>query len=50
MPNADFVVPVEIDGQVHQVGWTDILFLVPTFASSSVLSAKEIKERLGGIR
>jgi hypothetical protein len=56
VPNADFVVPVEIDGQVHQVGGKDILcfllVLTSAFSSSasSSLSGKQINEKLGGIQ
>ncbi len=27
VPNADFIVPVEIDGQVHQVSYVSIFFI-----------------------
>jgi hypothetical protein len=46
VPNADFVVPVEIDGQVHQVGRKDILF----FSSNDIRPLFLIREEgLGGV-
>ena len=43
VPNADFIVPVEIDEQVHQVSFMDIwLILMPDNEISTCLNRKNI--------